>query len=362
MTDTAQPLAAESVTSSIEDGANAFKVALGQAPAPERARDESGRFAPLAPEGGDEEEEIETGEALEGADPDESGEDQDDTEEAVDETQPEAVPPPASWSKDDAAIWSALPAEAQAKIAEREAQRDAAVGQKFQEAANVKKANEALITEAQTNRTRYAEAVDQVLTLIQPTRPDPKAYFTDQGFDQASYAIAQHDYEQMSELVSGLSQQRQAIAAQQSREADEAEAQALNEINQAAAPKFASDVPELSDPAKGSAVINEVVQYAIAQGIPADVFSPENMKRVTLAELHLAWKASCYDAMKAAQAKVAATPKPDAKKPSPAIRPGVATSRGAVERVRLNGAMDRLTKSGSVEDGAAIFKQIFKGR
>ena len=363
MTDTALPLAAAGDVSSLDAAADAFKVHLGQA-APERAREEQGRFA--SSEGWDDEEIVTAAAAETGTDAGTNGAGEEDQEQAGDavfaEPQPDPVTLPASWSKDDAGLWSSLPAEAQAKIAAREAQRDAAVGQKFQEAAAVRKANEGLVAEAHANRTRYAEAVDQVLSLVQPQRPDPKDYFTEQGFDQASYAIAQHDFEEGSELVRGLAQQRHAIAAQQARDAEISEAQALAAINQAAAPRFVSDVPDLTDPAKGSELIGSVVRYAIAQGIPAEIFAPENMKRVSLAELHIAWKAQAYDAMKAAQAKVAASPRPEAKKPSPAIRPGVATPRGAVERVKFSGAMDRLAKSGSVEDGAAVLKHMFKGR
>jgi len=360
MTDTALPLAAAEGAASLDAAAQAFKTHLGQDAAPDQARDAQGRFAAA---GTSEEEEIETDAAANNADVTVANDaDGDAQEEAAEEAQPDPVELPASWSKDDAGLWSSLPAEAQAKIAAREAQRDAAVGRKFQEAAEVRRANEALITEANANRSRYAEAVDQVLSLVQPHRPDPKDYFTEAGFDQAGYAIAQHDFEQSSELVHGLAQQRQHIAAQQAREAEAAEAQVLAAINQAAAPRFVADVPDLTDPAKGQDVIGSVVRYAIAQGIPADIFAPANMKRVSLAELHLAWKAQAYDAMKAAQAKIAATPKPQAKKASPAIPPGVATPRAAQERVKMSGAMDRLAKSGSVEDGAAVLKHLIKGR
>jgi hypothetical protein len=287
MTDTALPLAAAEGAASLDAAADAFKIHLGQAP--EQARDAQGRFAAPdgASEGYGEEEEIETGLAAEeGAGDvtnDAGAEEQEEAGDAViAEPQPDPVALPASWSKDDAGLWSSLPAEAQAKIAAREAQRDAAVGQKFQEAAAVRKANEGLVAEAHANRARYAEAADQVLSLVQPQRPDPKDYFTEQGFDQASYAIAQHGFEQSSELVQGLAQQRHAIAAQQAREAEESEAQALAAINQAAAPRFVSDVPDLTDPAKGSEVIGSVVRYAIAQGIPPEIFAPENMKRVSL--------------------------------------------------------------------------------
>lgn len=66
-----------------------------------------------------------------------------------------------------------LPADAQGKIAEREAQREQAVNQKFQEAANVRKTFEAELTEANANRDAYKAAIDDVLSLVSPVKPDP---------------------------------------------------------------------------------------------------------------------------------------------------------------------------------------------
>jgi hypothetical protein len=61
--------------------------------------------------------------------------------------------------------WTSLPPETQAFIREREGQRESAVNAKFQEAANLRKAHEAEIGEAQTNRQAFAEAADFVLSL-----------------------------------------------------------------------------------------------------------------------------------------------------------------------------------------------------
>jgi hypothetical protein len=72
---------------------------------------------------------------------------------------------------------------------------------------------------------------------------------------------------------------------------------------------------------------------------------------VTSAELHILWEAMQYRKLKAAQAKVTAQPKPEPRKPLPAVKPGVATPRGAQEQARLKGALDRLSSSGSVADG-----------
>src|SRR5687767_13255906 len=174
MSDTAQPLAAAadseivSTRDALEAASQAFKLSLGQAGDPAQPRSADGRFTSSgAPEKPDEEEDqIDAPEA--GDEPDAGAENQDEDgadEEAGDEPQPSDAALPKSWPAEQAELWKSLPPETQAFIAAREGQRDAAVNAKFQEAANLRKAQEAEIIEAQSNRQRYAEAVDQVLSL-----------------------------------------------------------------------------------------------------------------------------------------------------------------------------------------------------
>lgn len=346
-------MAAENVA--LDDAARAFKVSLGQEEAP--ARDERGRFAAPEPET----DEIETDEA-EHAEPVESDEETDQTDEAAEEAQPEAADLPASWSKDDAELWSSLPAEAKAKIADREAQRDAAVNAKFQEAANVRKANEAIVIEANDSRKKALEATEMAISLIQPQMPNPNEFYTDQGFDQASFAQAQYLYEQHSQLVKALQSQHSEMSAQQEKEARDLEMAAFSEIERATRPGFLADVPDVIDPSKAPQALNEIVSYAVKSGIPPEAFSdPDSARTITSGQMHIVWKAMQYDKQREAQARVRTTPKPEAKKPQPVVKPGVSTPRVAQDRARLSGAFDRLSKTGSVEDGAAIFKQLFKG-
>src|SRR5512139_257462 len=168
MDETAQPaMAAE--TDPIAQAAEAFKTYSPEAePTPDRPRDESGRFVSNAPP--EEGEEINT---EEGEEPEAVANDEEtpDDEDAAEEAQQSAVEMPSSWSKDDADVWTALPPEAQAKIAEREGQRDAAVNQKFQEAANARHAAEAAFAEAQANRQNALAVIDLAATQLQYPKP-----------------------------------------------------------------------------------------------------------------------------------------------------------------------------------------------
>lgn len=356
MTDTAQPTAAAE-SGSLDDAALAFKMHLGQAP-DDRPRDERGRYAP----GADDEPFVAED------DPDEQGAHEaaidmagDDGIEAADEAQPDPINPPASWGKDDG-DWASLPPATQAKIAAREGQREAAVNQKFQEAANVRRANEALITQAQASRDHAVSVIDHVAQLIIPERPPSSMLNPQSGdYNPDAYHLLNAQFSEGMEAIQLLGQQRQDLVAQHTTEAQRIEQDAIEEIERVARPALMSDVPDLADARKRPAILGELVDYAVRNHIPPETFAPDNAWRVSSAELRILWKASQYDKQKAAQARIRSEPRP-APRAQPAVRPGVATPRAAHEQARFKGSMERLSREGSVEAGAAVFKHFMKGR
>ncbi len=363
MTDTAQPTeAAETEVVSREESfanaAEAFKVSLGQSE--QRPRDEHGRFISAAPEeeAAEGEEQIEA--EAEGGAPEadaERHEDGEDKEEAAEEAQPADVPLPASWPAEQAETWKALPPDTQAFIAEREGQRDAAVNAKFQEAANVRRAAEARSTEAQATIQQAMQAHDLALSLIQPQQPpfsmlDPNS----SDYDPDGYHLARARYDQSVQYLNGVQAQRQQLAAQEQELASQAEAQRFLAINQATAPAFVRNVPEVSDQAKAPEVLKGLMEYAVSQGAPAEIFQTPT----TALEWHVLWKAQQYDRLQEAKAKVQAEPKPKPKA-QPPVRPGVTTPRSAVQQQKRKAAMDRLSETGSIQDGAAALKHLLRG-
>ena len=350
--DTAQSLGTAE-TDPVAAAAEAFKVHLGQSEAPERPRGPDGKFVSTQQEIEAEEPEAELaeGEAAE------SHEDEEITDEAAEEAQPEAVDLPPSWPEEMAEEWQSLPAPVQEKIVAREAEREAAVNAKFQEAANLRKANEAVINEANTNRQRFAEAADFVLSLVEPS-PPPTSMLTpgSHDYNPDAYHLQMARYHEQRELVSTVKQQREAALAQLQSEAQAAEMQVIEEIEARTRPALLKDVPDLSDPQKQPGVLTNLIQYAVTQGIPENVFrDPDIARGVTSAQLHILWKAQQYDKQSAAKAKV----QPKAARPAaPPVRPGVATTQSAVkhaERKRIN---ERLDREGSVEAGAALFRSL----
>ena len=358
MTDTPQPETAgetEVASDPIADAANAFKVNLGQAETPQRPRDEHGRFARV--EGQEIEAEDEAQPVEDEAEAEAESHDEAETDEAAEEAQPEPVDLPTSWPAEQAEMWNNLPPETQAFIREREGERDAAVNAKFQEAANVKRANEAIIAEANANRQRFMEITDFALSLVTPQPPsrsmlDPRS--ADYNPDQ--YHLAKAQYDDTIQTLSHLDQQRlQAHAQQQEMHTQELQEQIVA-INEQYGPALLKDVPEFLDEQKSTQVITDLAQYGIKAGIPQETFAdPELRQQVTAPMWHIIWKAQQFDQMKAAQAKV--TPKA-AKPAAPPVRPGVATSHSGKKQVESKKAFDRLARSGSIADGAAVWKNF----
>ncbi len=335
----------------LEDGAAAFKAFLN--PQPERPRDESGRFAPTQTEG----ETVDDEEATEAQAPDDGDEDQgdvDETDEAPDEGQQDDVPMPASWSKDDEGLWTQLPVEARAKLAERETQRETAVNAKFQESANIAKAAQQQVTEANANRDNYAKLTEQVAALVQYPEPDPTQYgLGGEYFDRDNYDLAHHQWRQANAALQYHAQQQQQIAAQQAREAGEARTRELQAVEEVAYPKFVADVPDLNGP-KAQEIIDGLIKYGVESGIDRDTFRPGE---VSSREMHILWKAQEYDRIKAAKTRVTAA-NPPPKPAGPVVKPGGVTPRATIQANRLGKAQTQLAKSGSVKDAAAVYKAL----
>jgi hypothetical protein len=251
-----------------------------------------------------------------------------------------------------AETWQTLPADVQGKIVEREAERDAAVNAKFQEAANLRKANEAEINEAKTNRQRFAEAADFLLSVVKPQRPpasmlDPNS----SDYNPDAYHLAARKFEEQSGLLNAVAKQRADLAQQEQTEAEKAREQRVAEINSKHMPDLAKLVPEFSDPAKADNAFHGLARYALEQGVPEET----ELSSFTAVELKLLAKAQKYDEMMAAKAKV----QPKAPKPAaPVVKPGVATPKAAVEQQRRKQAFARLEQEGSIEAGAAAFAAL----
>lgn len=327
----------------LEEAAAALKAARASF----QPRDEAGRFA-----GDTEIPEAEDAPPLADAETEVSGEyDEEEYEaEGPDEDQPEAVEMPKSWSKDDAELWRNLPPEAQARIAEREGQRDAAITSKFQEVAETRKAYEAKLAEANASRDKWAQDYDLLIADLSLPKPDPRQYGAGtRNYDREAYDLAVIEWEEGTAKLQTLKQQREAIRAQQEREELEGWSVRKEAIEAEFKPRLLSILPELTDPVKGGPVLQELIDWGVAQGIDPERFAPENQPYITSADLRILALAK-----KAADAEGSAQKVPPRKQP--AIRPGVATPRAAQKTVQRQKAMQRLQSENTIDAAVAAMR------
>jgi hypothetical protein len=256
---------------------------------------------------------------------------------------------PKSWSKDDVELWHNLPPEAQARIAEREGQRDAAITSKFQEVAETRKAYEARLAEANASRDKWAQDYDLLLSELSLPKPDPRQYGAGPGaYNREAYDLAMIEWEETTSKLGSLKQQREAIRAQQQREELEGWNVRKEAIEAEFRPRLLSTVPELTGP-QGGKVLQELVDWGIAQGLPPETFAPDNHAFITSAELRILALAK-----KAADAEGTSQKVPPRKQP--AIRPGVSTPRSAQKTVQRHKAMERLQSENSLEAAVAAMR------
>lgn len=347
MDDTAQPMAAETpLHEQIAGAADAIKAMRASV----QTRSEDGRFAAEQPE----ETPVDPQDISEDL-PDE-GEplDYDEQQEEADgpeEDQPEAVEMPKSWSKEDEELWRTLPPSAQARIAEREGQRDTAINSKFQEVANARKEYEARLAEANAGRDKWAQEYDLLVADLSIPKPDPRQYGLGSGnYNREAFDMAMFEWEQSSQQLNTLREQREQIRAQQERESQESWQVHKQQIEAEYAPKLLEMMPELTDREKAEPAMRALVDYAIANGLPPETFNEENQAYITAAQLALLAKARKFDELSKGVGKPAPTSK------GPAIKPGVATPRAAQRQVKANKAMENLASTGSIDAAVAAMR------
>jgi hypothetical protein len=348
--DTAQAVApAEtSLQMALEDAAKAF-TALDN-PASVQKRDETGKFAAEEPEPEDGED-FEDEQPLDTEEVDEDATEDSEEAEADEADDEPAQPLPPSWPEDMAETWKTLPAETQQYLLQRDAEQTRALNSKFQEIANARKAAEAEArAEANAKREellRETERLQYAFQALAGVEPDPRAF----GGNTQAFQQAYNQWRENAGIVAQLEQQREA-ALKEHTEAKAKEFEAWKQqVEGQWAPKLLEAVPELTDPARGAPAIQAMVDYAKANGIPEDVFSPENQTAITSPELLMIWKAMQYDKARSGKAKA----KP---KPGPVVKPGVSSPRSAQKQASIQKRQDRLAREGSVEAGAAVFKDF----
>ena len=217
--------------------------------------------------------------------------------------------------------------------------------QRFMEAAEIKKAAEAELNQARTERQQYANQLRTFVGQLDGVLKEQDQLDLDSILerDPVEYMKQRNLYEKRQVARYQIATEHDRVMQQQQAENAKAQGEYLQRENQALLDKL----PEWKDEAKAKVEKEALAKYLIEAGKSKDdVQSLANHVDVIL--FH---KAQKYDALiaraKEAAKKVAPLPKVE--------RPGTAESTKPDGRTA---AMQRLSKSGRVEDAAAVFADL----
>lgn len=239
------------------------------------------------------------------------------------------IQPPHSWDKEAKERFAKLDRETQEYLVNRENERDRAVSQKFNEAAEIRKQAEAEASKA----AQYAQIFDQLAHQAQQQFADRWQNVDWQRLaeDQpAEYVRLKAQYDTDQHTLQRTQQAQQA-----------AERQAHGEFLQREGERLKDVAPELADPEKGAERRKELAQYLVQQGV-----TTEQLKWASAGELAIAHKAYLWDR---AQTQPAKTPPVQQKTAPRAVKPAAEAKTKPRKAQEADVAMKRLSKTGSLD-------------
>lgn len=268
------------------------------------------------------------------------------SEETVSEGDPEGeveppdqavIEPPANWDADAKAKWPDIPRELQEYLTGLETQRNTAVSTAQREAADVRKAADAEVSQVKTLADELGKLIPRLITAHEKEfgdDPDWAAHAEQVGAEQA-FIDKERWQAQRKDIAETLKQEAKANAIAQEKWRS-AEYEKLKTLS-----------PDLVHPTEGQARQREVFEYVVQNGAG----TPEELASVNAAQLTMAHKAMLYDRLKATTLKT--TPKPA---PAGAVRPTAAVPQRTVATRNVETLTRRLGQTGSVNDAVALLK------
>lgn len=217
---------------------------------------------------------------------------------------------------------------------------------KTMEVAEQRKAAEAEIQRASQERQDYAGKLQKMAVQIEGALVQQKNIDWERLLenDPAEYLKQQHLYQKRQAAYQDNIQQQQYLA----HLAQAEQAHYLESVLQTQQEALLAKLPDWKDNRKAEAESSAIRQYLLEQGFDYQtVDSIADHKAVLLGR-----KAMLYDAM---MSKANAAAKRVASIPQKIVRPGVGESPGGDGR---SAAMQRLAKSGRVEDAASLFAKF----
>lgn len=214
---------------------------------------------------------------------------------------------------------------------------------KTMEVAEQRKAAEAEIQRARAERMQYAQGLQQAQAVLQAQLQEQSQTNWQQLLetDPVEYLKQQHLAQQRQAQLNQVMQQQQALHARNQHE----QALQLQTHLQSQQQELLAKLPEWRDESKAKADREAIKTYLKDQGLADSEISTITDHRLVL----LARKAMLHDQM---IQKASAATKKVSNLPQKVERAGVQTSQNLDKR---QSAFQRLSKSGKVEDAAAVF-------
>lgn len=293
--------------------------------------------ASLASDAEDEEQPVEGAAPPEGEQPE-----TEDQEAEPPETAP--IEPPQFWTKEAKAHWDAIPAETQAYLVSREAERDAEVRRSQNSAAEVRKQAETLAGQLAQERAyltqQLAPAIQEVTKRLQG--------------DYSPQKLAELARTNPAAYVEKLAEREEMLIAHQAMAEEHTRTQQL--VAQGEMVRLLERVPEWREPTKGQEGMRSMVALASQYGFSHQEVAAVNDHRhfLVLKDLHDA-RAELAALKKASEAPVRKAVQPVVTRPAVnASRPRPETGNRAMSRQQIMSA----ARSGNADTQTAAMAQI----
>lgn len=258
------------------------------------------------------------------------------------------IDPPVSWDAEAKEVFAKLPPEAQRIVADRESQRDKAIQVKATEAAQHRKAAEAVTEQYTQLHRQFAEQLDTYAKAFEPEEPDYSLITT----DPQAFAQQMAEYKQMLAQRDTLAQQ----SAQARQHAETVEHQQAAQKQAAEEAYLAEAIPGWADVGKRTELLGHVVETARELGYTDELIRQAQSTDILAVHRASEWKAKAdrWDALQKSKMETVRTAKTLPK----VSTPGTAQPKGSARALGLQDSMGRLRKSGSVDDAAAAFRNL----
>jgi hypothetical protein len=284
--------------------------------------------------------------------PDDDAPDDDDQSDAGDDDQDDAageaakpIDAPVSWDKDAKELFAQLPPDLQAKVVEREAQRDRVVQSATTAAAEAKRNATAEANAMFADQQRqYASHLEQIAAQFAPQRPDPallaqdpQAFYHLQSLYEQEVA-QQQELRQRASHANSEAEQREAITRQH----------ALVQDHNILAEKLGDD---WTDPGKRKALLTSLEEVGALLGYSPEAQGQAGATDILALKAAAEWKAKAdkYDQSISAQMKRVR----NGESLTRAAKPGTSPTRGERSARNRDTAWQNLKASGGKSGDAA---------